>query len=135
MDMLQNVIASLSRNPAALRALAELIAPTLRNLVRQQTDDDLAQMRRRVDALANAVAQDLPAAIAKIDSTQQATAVELAALRRQWQEASERQRQETAALRTELEALRLELKAAQDVARQAAEAAGVAPGGRRWWPW
>ncbi len=132
--MWQNLLSNLSRNPAALKALAELVAPTLRNLVRQQTADDLAQLRQRVEALGAVVGGELPAALAALRAGQQESRQEIAALRQQLAQALADQREREAAWRAELAALRRELQVAQEAARRA-QAAGNGLSGRRRWPW
>ncbi|MHB1006454.1 MAG: hypothetical protein ACYC3S_12565 [Chloroflexota bacterium] len=130
--MLQNLVLTLARNPVALKAIADLIAPMTRNLVRQQTNEDLAQVRRELDALTGLAGRDLPAALAGLGARQQELALGLEQLRQEMRDSLSRQAERELSLRSEVDRLRKELATAQAAPRKSD---GPEPAPRKWLPW
>lgn len=130
--MIQNIIISLSRNPIALKALADLIAPLMRNLIKQETDPEIARLRQEVDALNLLVSRELPSVLANLNARQNETSAGVVELRQQLAELLRRQEERETALRLELERARHELAELQKTTGQSREAE---TGLRRWFPW
>ena len=132
--MIQNLIAHLSRNPLALKALADMIAPLLRNAIKQESDPEIARLRAEVEALTVVVSRELPQILGTLNARQHEAGTQMADLHERLDELILRQEEREAQLRLELE------RAARELAelRRAAGQLPAAPDegrARRWRPW
>lgn len=131
--MIQNIIITLSRNPIALKALADLIAPLMRNVIKQETDPEIARLRQEVDALNLVVSRELPGALAALNGRQNETNASMVELRQHIAELIHRQEERETALRLELERARRELTELQQATSHSPD--DPEKGLRRWRPW
>jgi hypothetical protein len=132
--MWQNFITGLARNPLALKALAEVVAPTLRNLLRQETSEDVVALRGEVEALRNLASRDIPVALTGLGARQHEVAQSVELLRQEVQALGRRQSEREAALAAEVARLGEELAATQEALRKA-QAAGTIAAPKRRLPW
>jgi hypothetical protein len=130
----QNIIVYLSRNPIALKALADLIAPLMRNVIKQETDPEIARLRHEMDALNLVVGKELPGVLNTLHARHNQTAMEMIELRQHVAELIRRQEEREVALREELDRTRRQLAELQTAGGQRALPAGE-PRTRRWPPW
>lgn len=131
--MWQNFITGLARNPLALKALADVVAPTLRNLLRQEESEDFLRLRGEVDALKNLATRDIPVAFTGLGARQQELAQSVELLRQEVQALTRRQSEREEALAAEVARLGKDLAAARAELAKAVEAGNVASPRR--WPW
>lgn len=132
--MWQNFISTLARNPLALKALAEVVAPTLRALLKQETSEDFARLRGEVEALKSLASAEIPAALNGLGARQQEAARNVELLRQELQALSRRQSDLEAGLAAEVARLGRETAALREDLRRAQEAGGVTAPKRRF-PW
>lgn len=132
--MWQSFIGNLARNPLALKALAEIVAPYLRSLLKQETGEDFARLRSEVDALNGLAAKEIPVALTGLGARHQELAQAVESLRLETRELGARQRERETALEGEIARLGRELAQTRDDLRRA-QAEGGVPGPRKWRPW
>ncbi|MCL5110739.1 MAG: hypothetical protein M1401_18125 [Chloroflexi bacterium] len=132
--MWSNIIVYLSRNPIALKALADLIAPLMRNVVKQETDPEIARLRQEMDALNLVVGKELPGILNALHVRHNQTTAEMVELRQHVSELIRRQEERELALRQELDRTRQELVELRRSTGQRALPEGETRL-RRWFPW